>query len=44
MLLNDNVKAREENPDGTYSRVPAGEPEEDAQEEFYQLAYEKAGN
>ncbi len=44
MLLNDNVKAREENPDGTYRRVPAGEPEEDAQEEFYQLAYEKAGN
>ena len=44
MLLNDNVKAREENPDGTYSRVPAGEPEENAQEEFYQLAYEKAGN
>ena len=44
MFLNDNVKAREENPDGSYSRVPAAEPERNAQEEFYQMAYEASGN
>ena len=44
MLLNDNVKAREENPDSSYSRVPAAEPARNAQEEFYQMAYEASGN
>ncbi len=42
--LADNVKARELQPDGTWTRVPLrrGEPEINSQEEFMRLALEQA--
>lgn len=42
-LLADNVQAREMQPDGTYvRRQPLDEPARNAQEIFYQQAYERA--
>lgn len=42
-LLADNVQAREMRPDGTYvRRQPLDEPARNAQEIFYQQAYERA--
>ena len=39
-MLSDNVKAREQQPDGTYTREPAQEPLINSQEYFYEQAYE----
>ena len=44
IMLSDNYKARIQQPDGSYVRVPAGEPVINSQERFYDIAYEKAGN
>lgn len=42
-LLSDNVKARQEEPDGTYSRVVNAKDPVNAQETFYAQAYGAAG-
>lgn len=42
-LLSDNVKARQEEPDGTYTRVVNAEDPVNAQETFYAQAYGAAG-
>ncbi|MBQ6230611.1 MAG: polyphosphate kinase 1 [Eubacterium sp.] len=44
IMFSDNYKARIQQPDGSYVRVPAGEPVINSQERFYDIAYEKAGN
>ncbi len=42
LMLQDNCKARKQEPDGTYVRVPEGEKIINAQERLYEIAYEKA--
>ena len=42
-LLSDNVKARQEEPDGTYTRVVNAKDPVNAQETFYAQAYGAAG-
>ena len=43
LLLSDNVQAREMQPDGSYiRRQPQGAQPRNAQEIFYQQAYERA--
>ena len=44
IMLNDNYKARIQQPDGIYARVPLAEPVLNSQERFYDIAYEEAGN
>ena len=41
--LADNVKAREQQPDGSYAYVLHEEPEINAQEQLYQMAYDAVG-
>ena len=41
-LLNDNVKARNQLPDGTYIRAISEHPPLDAQRFFFEEAYRKA--
>lgn len=41
-MLADNVKARIQNPDGTYRRAAKGEPEINSQELFFEQAYENS--
>lgn len=43
LMLSDNVKAREQQPDGTYKKVQPGDTALNSQELFYQIAYEAAG-
>lgn len=40
--LSDNIKARRQNPDGTYTKIQSSAPPLNSQEFFYQQAYEKA--
>ena len=40
VMMTDNIKARVQQPDGTYTREPAQEPLIDSQEYFYEQAYE----
>lgn len=40
VMMTDNVKARVQQPDGTYTREPASEPLVNSQEYFYAQAYE----
>ena len=40
VMMTDNVKARVQQPDGTYTREPAQEPLINSQEYFYEQAYE----
>lgn len=42
IMLHDNVKARKQNPDGTYSKKPDNGMLLNSQEYFYSQAYEKA--
>ncbi|SEF92772.1 polyphosphate kinase [Eubacterium ruminantium] len=42
LTLSDNCKARVQQPDGNYVRVPAGEKKINAQERLYEIAYEEA--
>ena len=44
IMLSDNYKARIQQPDGNYVRVPMAEPVLNSQERFYEIAYEEAGN
>ena len=39
-MLSDNVKAREQQPDGTYVKVQKGDTPLNSQELFYEMAYE----
>ena len=41
LMMTDNVKARVQQPDGSYRREPAEEPLINAQEYFYEQAYER---
>lgn len=41
-MLSDNIKAREQQPDGTYKKVPVGDIPLNSQELFYEMAYEAA--
>ncbi len=41
-MLGDNVKAREQQPDGTYKKVPTGDVPLNSQELFYEMAYQAA--
>ena len=43
LMLSDNVKAREQQPDGIYKKVQPGDTALNSQELFYQIAYEAAG-
>ena len=40
VMMTDNIKARVQQPDGTYTREPAQEPLINSQEYFYEQAYE----
>ena len=42
MMLSDNYKARIQQPDGSYVRVPAGDTIINSQERLYEIAYEEA--
>ena len=44
LMMKDNVKARIQQPDGSYQRADAGEPAINAQEYLYEEAYENAGS
>ena len=39
-MMTDNVKARVQQPDSTYTREPAKEPLVNSQEDFYEQAYQ----
>lgn len=41
-MLSDNVKAREQQPDGTYKKVQTGDTPLNSQELFFRMAYEAA--
>ena len=43
-MLRDNVKAREQQPDGSYQKLPMVGPVLNSQEYFYEEAYKKAGD
>ena len=43
-MLRDNVKAREQQPDGSYQRLPMVGPVLNSQEYFYEEAYKEAGD
>ncbi|MGYP000754373251 len=40
VMMTDNVKARVQQPDSTYTREPAKEPLVNSQEYFYEQAYQ----
>lgn len=44
LMLSDNVKARIQNPDGTYRRASAGQEKRNSQELLFQAAYENSGH
>lgn len=43
-MLRDNVKAREQQPDGSYQKLPMVGPVLNSQEYFYEEAYKEAGD
>lgn len=43
-MLRDNVKAREQQPDGSYRKITTVEPVLNSQEFFYEEAYKEAGD
>ena len=43
-MLRDNVKAREQQPDGSYQKLPKVGPVLNSQEYFYEEAYKEAGD
>ena len=43
-MLRDNVKAREQQPDGSYKKLPMVGPVLNSQEYFYEEAYKEAGD